>query len=408
MVRRLAVLAVALVLAAAMTRALPAAAGDRPFTIPVEDNWDSLHPVFQSDPVGAINSTRELIAAGLMDKAIKHLETYVVAHPFEPAPRRFLGDLYFRTGQLDRATFQYQTLLNQNHSDKETHNRLGTVYAVQNRVDDAIAQFNAALPGTESVDDLVTLHMRKGDLARYKSEVDRMSQLNPTDPAIQGEVGQVYNAIHQPYAASVHFRRALDEDAKDLTSLNGLGLSLMAMYDYGEAIGQFKACLKLDPTIYQCQNNLAAAQLESHQLDVAKASLDRAFHLAPERAETFVNYGYLADMQGDWQKAASLYAKAIAMYPFLREPYIDLAIVYEEHKMYPLAQAALVKGLAAVPDDGRMHFLLGKAYEAQGNRGDAVAQFKLAAVGTDPDASRIARTLYASVDTSTPVPQKTK
>jgi len=408
MARRFVVFLVALALSLGATRlALPAAAAGGVFSIPVQDEWDALHPVFQSDPVGAINGTRELIAAGRMDQAIKHLETYVAAHPFEPAPRRFLGDLYFRTGALARAKFQYETLLNQNRNDKETHNRLGTVLAVENHIDDAIAQFNAALPGTESVDDLVALHIRKGDLASYKNEVDRMSQLNPTDPAIQGEVGQVYNAIHQPYAASIHFRRALDEDPKDLTSLNGLGLSLMAMYDYSEAIAQFKACVRVDPTVFQCQNNMAAAQLESRQLDLAKVSLDRAFHLAPERAETFVNYGYLADVQGDWQKAASLYAKAIDMYPYLREPYIDLAIVYEEHKMYPLAQAALVKGLAAVPDDGRMHFLLGKAYEGQGNRNDALAQFKLAAAGSDPDAARIARTLYA-VDTSAPTPQKTK
>lgn len=384
--------------------ALPARAQLNPVPMVTADP-EHLNPGFASDPYGAITSTRELIAQGKMNEAIKHLETYVVAHPMEPAPRRFLGDLYFRTGQLDRARFTYEELLRQNTADKETHNRLGTVLAVENQVDAAIDQFNKALPGTDSVDDLVALHARKGDLPKYLTEIDRLSQQYTTDPAIQGEVGQVFNALHQPYPASVHFRQALDEDPKNLTALNGLGLSLLMMHDYTGATQQFKTCMSIDAYTYQCVNNLAATQLESRDLDKAKVTLDKAFHLAPERAETFVNYGFLADMQGDWQKAITYYAQSIQMYPYLRESYIDLALAYEEHKMYPLAQAALIKGLASVNDDGRMHVLLGKAYEAQGDRRDAMAQYKLAESGTDPDAARIARTQVTDFSSSLKQPQ---
>ncbi len=385
--------------------AIPAHAQLNPVPMVTADP-EHLNPGFASDPMGAITSTRELIAEGKMDEAIKHLETYVVAHPMEPAPRRFLGDLYFRTGQLSRAKFTYEELLRQNPADKETHNRLGTVLAVQNHVDAAIDQFNKALPGTDSVDDLVALHTRRGDLASYLDEIHRLSKQYPTDPAIQGEVGQVFNALRQPYEASVHFRQALDEDPKNLTAINGLGLSLLMMHEYADAEQQFVNCIGLDPYTYQCENNLAAAELEAHHLDKARVALDKAFHLAPERAETFVNYGFLADVEGDWQKAVSYYAKSIQMFPYLRESYIDLAIAYEEHKMYPLAQAALIKGIASVNDDGRMHFLLGKAYEAQGDRRDAMAQYKLAAAGTDPDAARIAKLQVNDISSNGKQPQE--
>ena len=219
-------------------------------------------------------------------------------------------------------------------------------------------------------------------------------------------MGQVFNAIHQPYEASLHFRKALDADPKNLTALNGLGLSYLAMHDYNTAEQQFRDCLGIDVYTYQCENNLGATQLEAHQLTDAKATLDKAFHLAPERAETYVNYGFLADMQGDWQTAVKDYAQSIQMFPYLRESYIDLAIAYEEHKMYPLAQAALIKGIAAVNDDGRMHFLLGKAYAAQGDRNDAIAQFKLAAAGTDPDAVRIAKIQVTDLNANSSKPQE--
>ncbi|HVA29276.1 MAG TPA: tetratricopeptide repeat protein, partial [Candidatus Baltobacteraceae bacterium] len=144
-------------------------------TVKMQLNPDDYKTITPSDPAGAVKSTRELIAAGKMDDAVRHLETYVLQHPYEIGPRRFLGDLYVRVGQLDRAQSEYEAILRLVPGDKETHNRLGTVFAVRNRVDDAITQFTAALPGTDSVDDLVALHERRGDLASYKNEMDRIA-----------------------------------------------------------------------------------------------------------------------------------------------------------------------------------------------------------------------------------------
>ncbi|HVA33343.1 MAG TPA: tetratricopeptide repeat protein, partial [Candidatus Baltobacteraceae bacterium] len=98
-------------------------------------------PVFASDPEGAIREARQRIAAGDLDGAVGKLAVYVVAHPGEVGPARFLGDLYYRQGQLGKAEEVYRQLLRLNPKDKETHNRLGVVYATENRVDDAIFQF---------------------------------------------------------------------------------------------------------------------------------------------------------------------------------------------------------------------------------------------------------------------------
>src|SRR5579863_7335707 len=382
--RRFLICAVAAILGVFAAQAC-ALADDKIVVNPPNDIYLKL----QSDPQGAINAARSLIAAGKMDEAITHLETYVESHPYELAPHRFLGDLYVRSGQLDRAKFVYLQILALAPYDKETHNRLGTVYAVQNQIDAAIAQFSAALPGTDSVDDLVALHKKRGDLGAYRSEIEGLARDNPSDSGIQSELGQVYSALGQPEAATVYFKRSLDDDPQNLTALNGLGLAYLDLHNYGDAEVQFKHCLQVDEEQYSCVDNLGATQLESGDLAAAKATLDRAYKLAPERAETFVNYGYLADVQGDWHEAVTQYARAIGMWPYLREAYIDIALVYEEHHLYSLAQEALVKGMASVNDDGRMHALLGQAYELQGDRADALAQFKLAAAGSDPSAERI-------------------
>lgn len=359
-----------------------------------------------SDPDGAIRGARERIAAGDMTGAMKFLASYVAGHPMDAAPMRFLGDLYFRAGEDSRAEFIYQKLLDLHPGDRETHNRLGTIYAVENRVDDAIREFNAALPGTDSVGDLVRLHQRRGDLDAYRKSMQRLAESFPTDANIQAELAQVYAALRQPYLAATYFRRALDSDAGSLTALNGLGLALMDEFDYPSAIAQFKRCLSIDQANFTCTDNLGAAQLQSLQFDAAAQTLARARALAPERPEPLVNFGYLADARGDWKKAVAYYAQAIEMWPYSREAYIDIGVAYEAHKLYPLAQAALIKGIGAVPDDGRLHVLLGQAYEAQGLRQKAIAEYVSAEKSSDPDAVRISEERFAKLEGTPDKPQR--
>ncbi len=349
------------------------------------------NPGFGSDPAGAIAAARERIATGDLDGAIKHLAIYVAAHPREIAPARFLGDLYYRDGQFGKAESVYEVLLFQNPADKETHNRLGVVYATEDRINEAIEQFNRALPGTDSVNDLVAAHVRKGDLPAYLKQMETLGAQQPTDAVIQAEVGQVYTALHEPSEAMAYYMRALDDDAQSLTALNGLGLSYLDLHNPSEAAKDFSACLRLDPTNYTCQNNLGAAYLQSGKDDLAKAALTKAYAEAPERPEALVNFGYLADLHGDWKKAVTYYVRATAVGPYLPEAYVDLGIDYEHNNLYALAESALLKGVAAAPHDGRIHYLLAVAYVAEGKTSLALDQLAVAKESLDPDVARIAQ-----------------
>ena len=371
----------------------------------VETNPERIFaPQFASDPQGAIRRARERIAAGDLNGAVKDLEVYVVAHPTESEPLRFLGDLYYRQGRFDKAEACYQRLLYSNPHDKETHNRLGVVYATENRVDDAITQFNAALPGTDSVKDLVAMHARKGDLPAYRSEMEALARSQPTSADIQAEVGQIYSTLHQPGQAMMYYLRALDSDPSSLTAVNGLGLSYLDTHSFREAQMYFKRCLQLDPANYTCENNLGATLLQMEQFDAATPVLTRAHQMEPERPEALVNFGYLADARNDWKRAVNYYVQATVVGPYLPEAYVDLGIDYEHYGLYPLAQSALLKGAAAAPQDGRIRYLLAVAYAAQGKTPLAMEQLKIAEQSLDPDVARIAQEERTKLSTSNAQP----
>ena len=338
-----------------------------------------------SDPVGAMRTARERVAAGNLEAAITGLQSYVANHPGEIAPERLLGDLFFRKTELSRAEATYQHILTYAPTDKETHSRLGSVYATENRVDDAITEFDRSLPGTDSVPDLVRLHMRRGDLAAYKHRLEAVADQYPNIAEAQLEIGELYEATDQPEVAERFFKRALDTDPASPIALNGLGLSYMDEHRYSMAIKTFAQCLGLDSYNYACKDNLGATYLHMADWGSADQVLQQAHALQPERAEALVNMGYLVDERGDWKKAIAYYVQATAVYPYSPDAYVNLGYTYNEHGLYQLALAALVKGLSVAPEDGRLHFLLGDVYSHQGNDALAAAQYRAAAVAQNLD-----------------------
>jgi len=362
--------------------------------------------VLPSDPVAAMQHARERVAAGNLMGAITALQTYVESHPGEIGPERLLGDLYYRKGDLTRAEATYRHIISYVPTDKETHNRLGSVYATENRIDDAILEFNRSLPGTDSVPDLVRLHMRKGDLDSYKRGLENTAQRYPTDSEAQSEIGEVYEALNVPDVAVRYFKRALDDDPSSLIALNGLGLSYMDEHQYTQALAQFQNCTLHDTYNYACIDNSGATYLEMARYDQADKLLRQAHKLYPERGEALVNLGYLTDARGDWKKAVTYYVEAMTVYPYSPDAYIDLGYTYNMHGLYQLAQSALIKGLAVAPEDGRLHFLLGDAYAHQGNATFAAVQYRAAAAAQNLDAGvkRVAQERVAALEHPRPAP----
>jgi Flp pilus assembly protein TadD len=358
-----------------------------------------------SDPQGAIQHAREKIATGDLKGAIDLLSSYVGAHPSEVAPARFLGDLYYRDGQLGQAESIYSELVFRHPNDRETHNRLGVVYATEDRVNDAISQFNQALAVGDSVSDLVDLHMRKGDIKQYVDEVRREAEASPGDTELQAQAGEVFSTLHDDQQSMQYYMRALQDDQHSAAALNGLGLIYLDLHNTKEATKDFLACMVADPQNYACENNLASVYLHDGDDAKAEAAITKAFGWEPERPEALVNFGYLADLRGDWKKAVGYYVQATVVGPYLPESYVDLGIDYEQNHLFTLAESALLKGLAAAPHDGRLHYLLAVAYVAEHKTDLALSQLQLAEQDYDPDVVRIAQEETARISKVIALPQ---
>ncbi|NNM98679.1 MAG: tetratricopeptide repeat protein [Candidatus Eremiobacteraeota bacterium] len=386
-------------LLALLTPPMPAAAG-----FVVNPSSAQRSHGFPADPKAAVRAARALVAAGHLRRAIVALKLYTVEHPREIGVRRFLGDLYYRAGDLRSAQQSYLAIVADFGGDRETYNRLGSVYASENHLNRAIAYFDKSLPASDSVIDLVSLHRRKGDLSGFISYTRAQARSHPNDPGLQDDLGQVYESVRRPGRAERAFRRALALAPQDVGALNGLGLAMLAQGFVKDAIANFRQCLNELPGDYKCTNNLAVADLNLNRVVDAEHLLKVAHATRPELPEAIVNLGYIRDERGDWRGAVRRYLQALAVGPFWRDAYLNLGIDYERHHLYALAESVLLKGIAAVPYDGAMHVVLGQTYAEQGKTTLALAQYAFATHALDPHVRNVAKRLIAALTPANPAP----
>lgn len=344
-----------------------------------------------SDPNEAMRVARERIAAHDLPGAVVALQRYIINHPEEGAVEGFLADLYVSNGDLHDAELLYKQMLDDYPLSRELHTRLGKLYVVEDRTDDAIAQFNASLPEVEAIYYLVDLHLRKGDLGDFREQMRRNAQDHPSDVDAQLDAAQLFGTLYQPRDAAIEFARALSIQPNSLEALEGLALSQIAENANAAAQATLTHCLTLDAQNYGCLNALGMLDIQERHYDDATLALDHAYALAPEAPEALVSLGRLDDAQGSWQDAIVYYDRALYVWPYDADAYVDIVFDEIQHGPATTAQAEALKGLSVSPDDARLHYMLGYLYKMQGTQSLALHEFLAAEQSLDPDIARFAK-----------------
>lgn len=342
-----------------------------------------LGPPTAPDPV-VVDAARARVAAGDTAGAIGELAPYVAQHPEDLTAGRLLGDLYFRVPDYKKAESVWTALVRLHPDDRETHNRLGALYAVQDRIDDSIAEFQKSLPSRAGVNGLVAAHKKQGDLGRFVAEVQSDADQHPLLARSWTMLGLVDRALRKFDDARTAFERVVALQPRSCDARIDLANVQVDQGRIDPAMANLSTCLAIDPTYYPAVVNMGEAYLEKHDAKTARPYFDRALQLRPEGSEALVDIGYIFDERGDWKTAVGYYTRAMVADPLRPEAYVDLGYDYSEHRLFPLAEAAYLKGLSVSADDGRLHYMLAVTYNVQGKIALARQQYERAAQADEP------------------------
>lgn len=359
------------------------------------------------------------IAAGLAE-AVAMQRKAVEIDPRNTLAHSSLGQALFDQGLLARIAGRDQdvqprfeearTQLEEgakgaNEFDAQTHYLLGLVYMNEQHHDQAAGEFEKAFlinPAGAAVvktyaDFLSTTNSQEAAKLYTRSLSLYASILadHPRSPLYHGQMAALLQSAGQSDRALQEYNTALQLDPTSPYLNNALGLYYFAYGKYDQALGAFTKASRLAPIepAYKQNTGDAAkglAQQEEQQgnkegatqhYNLALSSYASAEELNPSGDyHSGIGDVYLA--QGDYDRAAGAYKKAICMAPTTAAMvlnYQNLAQLQVVREDYKGAAETLNTALRIVPADPSLHNELGLVYSDDLDKPDeGIAEFRLA------------------------------
>ena len=151
------------------------------------------------------------------------------------------------------------------------------------------------------------------------------------------------------------------------------------LYDsgkYKESIAQYLTIPKRDTGYVNMLSELALSYIANEEYDKALASCEEGLTKAsPFRAHFLRSQAIATDRKGDYDKAVTLFTKAIEAYPADFILLYNLGITHYNHKAYEKAVDCFFKVLSMNPFHPGSHLNLGRLSAGQGKKTHAMLSF---------------------------------
>jgi serine/threonine-protein kinase len=333
---------------------------------------------------------------GNLDEAIRSLSSAVTADSQFALGYAALGEAYRLKFQVDKDHRWTGLALKNGSKATELNDRLPSAYVTLGRIHDATGSADLAL-----------------------TEFQRALQLDPRNAdALTGLAHSYENAGRIP-DAEAEYKKAIALRPDYWDGYNSLGLFYDRQGKYSDAIAQLQHAIELTPDNAQAYSNLGAIYLDANdagKYPQAEAALKKSIELNPSYA-AFANLGNLydsehrpADSAAALEHAVQLnandyivWANLAAAYESLHDearvaaarnkelPLLEqaaqanprdagvqsrLALAYAHKNLRDKAVARVQTSLALAPDDPDVLDNIGEAYEALGDRANAIQYIK--------------------------------
>jgi protein O-mannosyl-transferase len=264
------------------------------------------HPHFPSDRYSyGAGVLWSMLAAGLLLKLWPRRRARLVGVSIFLALAAVWGLLSVRQARVwhnSEALFRYAIAnLGADPYCEELHRRLGAYYHQRGRLEEALAQYQAALhinPGSvELHNDLgVTLH-KQGKVGEAAREFEEVLRLDPSHAQAHNNRGLVLANQGEAAAAKTEFLEALRLKPDYPDAHGNLGKLLAEQGSLAEAEAQASEVLRLQPDNPGAHQVLASIYKAQSRFAEARAQYEASLRLAPDWPEVLNNLAWLLATQ---------------------------------------------------------------------------------------------------------------
>lgn len=180
-----------------------------------------------------------------------------------------------------------------------------------------------------------------------------------TDYSSRLNLGNIYLSLGDIERAEKLYDQAFDLQQDSPLLWNNMGLIYLQKNQVEKAVEHFVTALKLDPTFQDANLNMAELQFLYHKYDDAFIFARNALHQGDKDAKVFFMLGKIERARGQFRKAASNFAQAIAVNSQFVEAKLELGLTIIQLGEYSHAQSIFRDILQNNSDMPYAHYGLG-------------------------------------------------
>jgi len=278
---------------------------------------------------------------------------------------RMLGDFYFASGELDKATAEYGSLYNDHPKDIQVKKNYVQLLILKNRLEEAGKLNNEVLKAnTHDVDALVyrgQIQIRQTDAAGAVDSLQDALKNDNGNAVAHYQLGLAFDLQHNDARAESEWREAvrLRPDLTDAQrALAGLEMRRGDLDALTQTAQQIIASAPYSPDGYLTR---ALAEVRRQRFSDAQQDITKAMGLAPASPAPYVQMGNLYQVQRQYGEAIKYYQQALDKDGSSTDALQGIMNVYLVQKQLDQAIAAARAQIAKSPNVGGFYDLLGSA-----------------------------------------------
>jgi len=173
------------------------------------------------------------------------------------------------------------------------------------------------------------LRNQPGDIERALEMLDRAVKLRHDSDKVYQLFGHCYEQKGQFRGAEAAFRKAIEQDPKDVDALEALGNFYERHNEPKKAQEVYLKLVDLKPKDARILSNLARFYLRCGALDECQEAVNTLLACAPQHDQGLLWQGLLYEKRGNMKEAVSYYRKALRLNPASKGARIRLALALQ-------------------------------------------------------------------------------
>jgi len=228
---------------------------------------------------------------------------------------RMLGDFYFATGDIDRATAEYGSLFSDHPKDIEVKRNYIQLLILKNRLDEA---------------------------SKLDAEI---LKANPHDVDALIYRGQIQLRQNDASGAVDSLQTALRNDSDNAVAHYQLGLAFDQQHNEGRAESEWREAVRLKPTLTDADRALSAIELRRGDFDAVTQTAEQIITAQPTSPDGYMLRAVAEINRQKYSDAEDDLRKAIPLAPQSPAPYVQLGNLRFHQKQYGGAETTYREAL---------------------------------------------------------------